>query len=116
MLDDRKAVGRKAEDRAAAYLLEQGFTIITRRFTIQGGEIDLIALEGDTLVFVEVRLRKSPGMSPEETVDHRKRQRLARAADTYIAQMGEKRDIRFDLIAIEGDQLRHHRDFFRPSL
>jgi len=111
-----RAVGEEAEDRAADYLLAAGFTLITRRYTIRGGEIDLIALDGETLVFVEVRHRDGKGMTPEESVGHKKTVSLARTAEAYMLESGEKREIRFDLIAIDPDGIRHHRDFFRPGL
>ena len=116
-MPDLRSLGREAEDRAAAYLLGLGYTLVTRRYTVKGGEIDIVALDGDTLVFVEVKLRLSPGLTPEESVDWRKTKRLQVAADAYTFAMGEsERPIRFDLIAIDGDGLRHHKDFFRPGL
>lgn len=116
-MPDQRAVGREAEDRAAAFLLEKGYSLITRRFTAKGGEVDLIALDGDILVFVEVKARSGRGGKPEEAIDHRKAKRFATAAQIYLAQMEEKPDraIRFDLVAIDPDGLRHLPDFFRMS-
>lgn len=108
--------GQKAEDLAAGYLLSQGFTLVTRRYAIKGGEIDLIALDGEILVFVEVRSRSGKGLTPEESVDARKRARLVRAAERYLEESRETRETRFDLVAVEGSDLRHHRDFFRPGM
>lgn len=115
-MSDLRALGREAEDRAASYLLTQGYSLVTRRYTVKGGEIDLIALDGDTVVFVEVKLRDGRGMTPEEAVDHRKTERMAVAADAFMATMGEARAIRFDVIAIDPNGLRHHKNFFRPGL
>ena len=115
-MSNLRAVGRIAEDRAAEFLLAQGFTLITRRYTVKGGEIDLVALDGETIVFVEVRHRDGHGMTPEESVGVKKMEYLARAAESYMLAAGEKRDIRFDLIAIDREGIRHHRDFFRPGL
>ncbi|MBI3721608.1 MAG: YraN family protein, partial [Fimbriimonas ginsengisoli] len=99
-MPDLRRLGREAEDRAAAFLLEQGLTLVTRRYTARGGEIDLIALDGETLVFVEVKSR-GPRGSPEEAIDDRKAARLSAAADAYMAAMHERdRPIRFDLVAI----------------
>ena len=111
-----RAVGREAEDRAADYLLSIGYTLVTRRYTVKGGEIDLVVLDGETLVFVEVKQRDGRGLTPEESVDAKKTERLAFAADAYMPLTGEKRDIRFDLVAIDPSGLRHHKDFFRPGL
>ncbi len=114
-MPDLRALGREAEDRAAAFLLSLGYTLVTRRYTVKGGEIDLVALDGETIVFVEVKARDGRGLSPEESVDDRKTRRLAFAADAYMTETCEKRDIRFDLVAIDPKGLRHHKDFFRPG-
>lgn len=108
-------LGREAEDRAAEYLLEQGFTIVTRRYKARRGEIDLVALDGDVLVFVEVKCRRGPSDSPEAAIDEAKVNRLAEAAAEYAARFDcERRAARFDLIAVTPDALRHYRDAFRP--
>ena len=106
-----RSVGRAAEDRAADYLREQGFTIVTRRYKARHGELDLVALEGDLLVFVEVKARNAPGYVPEESIGDSKRRALYRAGQQYLAEVGEQeREVRFDLIAIDQSGLRHHRD------
>jgi len=56
-MNSKVTTGRAAEMQAAEYLMNLGYTIITRNYQIRGGEIDLIALDGDELVFVEVRWR-----------------------------------------------------------
>ena len=114
-MPDRRSVGRTAEDRAAEHILGLGYTLVTRRHAMRGGELDLVALDGDTVVFVEVRQRSGAGQSPEESIDDRKAKHLARAAERYMREMGDKRPIRFDLVAIDPDGLRHHKDFFRPG-
>lgn len=114
-MSDLRALGRKAEDRAANHLLGLGYTLVTRRFTVKGGEIDLVALDGDTVVFVEVRMRDGKGQTPEESIDDRKAKRLEFAAETYMLKMRDKRAIRFDVVAIDAAGLRHHKDFFRPG-
>lgn len=113
-MPDRRALGRQAEDLAARFLLDNGYTLVTRRFSARGGEIDLIALDGEILVFVEVKARDGRTGRPEEAVDMRKARRLAAAAQAYLAKMNEvDRTIRFDLVAIEGQEIRHLPDFFR---
>ena len=106
---NRRAVGASFEDRAAEYLRELGFTIVTRRWSCRRGEIDVIALEGDVLVFVEVRARLTGG-SPELSIDPRKQSRLRAAAKTYLSEVewGD-RPARFDVVAFDPDGLRHHR-------
>lgn len=105
-------LGREAEDRAARYLLGQGFTIVTRRYKARHGEIDLVVMEGDLLVFVEVKLRTAPGYVPEDSLTQAKRDSLFRAGQQYLIEVAQEpeREIRFDLIAIDAKGLRHHRD------
>lgn len=110
-MPDLRRVGRESEDRAAEYLVSQGFTIVTRRAANRFGEIDLVALEDDVLVFVEVKQRLAEGYVPEEALGPGKAATLKRAAQRYLDEMGEpERAFRFDLIAIDRDGLRHHRD------
>lgn len=112
-MSDARRLGREAEDRAAEYLIGQGFTLVTRRYKARHGEIDLVALEGDLLVFVEVKHRVARGYVPEESVGDRKLQSLYRAGQQYLAEVAEApdREVRFDLIAIDRDGLRHYRGF-----
>lgn len=110
-----RVVGRQAEDVAADYLLGLGYTLVTRRFKASRGELDLIALDGDVLVVVEVKERRAPGFSPEEGVTEAKVKNISDALTEYLNKMGEpEREVRFDLIAIDRDGLRHHIDAFRP--
>lgn len=109
--------GAASEDRAAAYLLELGYTIITRNYYAPGSEIDIVAMDGDTLVFIEVKNRKKGAWaSPEEGVSLDKQRRLWDAAGYYVSEnLGKECEMRFDVIAIEGESLRHHKDAFRPA-
>lgn len=108
--------GAEAEDRAARYLMEQGFTLITRRLKVPGGELDMVALDGETWVFVEVKSRRSPTAEPEFAVTHRKQARIIRAARVFLARYeGPPRDVRFDVIAIAGQELRHLRGAFQAQ-
>jgi putative endonuclease len=107
--------GKQAEDAAADYLISLGYTIVTRRYKVRLGELDVVALDGDTLVIVEVKERRAPDWIPEEGVDDRKIASLSAAVEQYLLQMGEpERVVRYDLIAIDRDGLRHHIDAFRP--
>lgn len=108
-----RGIGREAEDRAADYLIGQGFTIITRRYTTRQGEIDLVAMEGNLLVFVEVKAKQNTKELPELAVNEQKRQRMSAAATHYLRSIGEpEREVRFDVIAIDPNGLRHHRNAF----
>jgi len=102
-----REVGSRAEDRAAEYLLGLGYTLVARRVKTRSGELDLIAMDGDVLVFVEVRSRKV-GVWPEESVGARKVARLRRAAREYLAAAtSAEMAWRFDLVSMEGDEIRH---------
>ncbi len=95
-------IGRLGEDLAARYLQSQGYTILERNYRCQGGEIDLVAVEGSCLVFVEVRTRRSRRFgTPEESVTPWKKERLLRAAQSYVAERGWEGFWRIDLLAIE---------------
>jgi putative endonuclease len=85
--------------------------LVTRRFKVRHGEIDLICLDGDTLVFVEVKSRWSPGYTPEDSIGPEKARALQRAAEEYMRAMEDERPFRFDLVCIDHDGLRHHKNF-----
>jgi putative endonuclease len=104
--------GREAENQAAGYLLSLGYSMITRRFRIRGGEIDLICLDGDTIVFVEVKGRSAPGYRPEDSIGAHKLQLLQKTAHEFLKRMEENRNYRFDVVAIDSDGLRHHKHIF----
>jgi putative endonuclease len=110
-----RRLGADAEDRAATYLIEQGFTIVKRGYKAKSGEIDILALDGDVLVVVEVKERTRPGSRPEESVTAMKAKRMASAARQYLLLVDEpEREIRFDLVCFDPSGLRHHIDAFRP--
>lgn len=108
---NRRAEGASAEDEAASYLLGLGYAIVTRRFKAHRGEIDLIALDGDVLVFVEVKMRKEQdGLSHSMTA--RKRALLREAASEYLAKVDDNRtEYRFDFVGIHAEGIIHEKDF-----
>ncbi len=111
-MSNLRRVGAEAEDRAAAHLLEQGYTIVTRRFKARRGEIDIIAYDGDTLVFVEVKFRKGVEQ-PELAVDDRKLELLYESAQEYLSKSDiDPSDVRLDVIAIDDRGLRHLKNAF----
>ncbi|MYM69533.1 YraN family protein [Pseudoduganella sp. FT55W] len=102
----QQRLGRQGEDRALAYLLTQGLTLEARNFLCKAGELDLIMLEGPTLVFVEVRQRASSKFGGAAySVTPAKQQRLLRAAQHYLLRHKIPPPCRFDLIAIDNDKL-----------
>ena len=108
-MNSKVTTGRAAEERAAQYLLSLGYTIITRNFQIRGGEIDLIALDGDQLVFVEVRWRTDD--LGEESISLKKTTALRRTIQSYLTSMDETRTYRCDLITVSPKDFRHHQDY-----
>ena len=101
---NRRALGRYGEDLAEAYLRRQGFRILARNLHLRQAELDLLALEGSTLCFIEVRLRSSIAFgSAAESVDRRKQRRIATAARAALAtlHLPYHESLRFDVIAID---------------
>jgi putative endonuclease len=95
-------IGRKGEEAAARHLQSLGYVILERRFRTRAGEIDLVARDGNTLVFVEVKARTSLACGrPAEAVDCRKRGRIARVASLYLARRGGgEAACRFDVVEV----------------
>jgi putative endonuclease len=109
----RHALGRRAEDRAAEALSELGYRILARNFRAGGGEIDIIAGEADTIVFVEVKARSSRAYgSAIAAVDARKRARLLAAAEEFLQFYAPGAQTRFDLVCFDGGRMRLHRNAF----
>jgi len=95
-------VGRLGEDLAARYLQSQGYIILERNYRCQEGEIDLVAMDGSCLAFVEVRTRRSTRFgTPEESITLKKKAKLLSAAQSYVAEKGWEGFWRIDLLAIE---------------
>jgi len=119
----RQTLGQRGEAAAARYLRQRGYIIIARGQRGRGGEIDLIAVDGRTVVFVEVKTRTSSAAGhPAEAVDERKQERIVKTALVYL----KRHDLlecraRFDIIAItwpdRGRQptIEHFADAFRPT-
>ncbi|HET6630803.1 MAG TPA: YraN family protein [Woeseiaceae bacterium] len=123
MTEPRAIAGQAAEERALAHLEARGLTLVTRNFRCRLGEIDLVMLHRGTLVFVEVRSRKSSRFaSAAESVDLRKQRKLARAAGFFLLRRRAFRHhpVRFDVVALDGPSPARYaiqwvRDAFRPG-
>lgn len=105
---NKREVGSAYERKAGLFLEGQGLKILCRNFRGRCGEIDLVAKDGDTTVFVEVKYRKNAAKGlPQEAVDFRKKRRICRAADYYrmLHKMGDFSPVRFDVVAICGDRI-----------
>jgi putative endonuclease len=97
-----KILGREGEDRAARYLVKQGYKILERNFSTTVGEIDLIALHEGAVVFVEVKTRTTDAYgAPELAVTPQKQRRMVKAALSYIKRRKFYQvPCRFDIVAI----------------
>ena len=106
--------GGEKESIACAYLEGRGLRLVERNYRCRRGEIDLVMRESQTLVFVEVRYRRSSRfVSPAETVDVHKQRRLAAAAADYLQRNPSKLPCRFDVLAMTGeDRIDWIRDAF----
>lgn len=98
----RDTVGHRGEAEAAAYLKRQGYRIVGIRERVLRGDIDIVALDGRTVVFVEVRSRSDCDHGhPAETVGHRKQRRVAELANAYIRRNRlEDCQVRIDVVTV----------------
>ena len=96
--------GRQAEDAAAIFLQHHGLTIVERNYHCRFGEIDLIARDGDTLVFVEVRMRSNSAFGgAAASITAAKRDKLLRTARHYLAGAAHLPACRFDAVLVSGE-------------
>ena len=98
-----RQTGQLGERIAAEHLRRQGYSIVATNVRTREGELDIIAKDGETLVFVEVRARRGTGLgTPEESVDQRKREKLTMLAEAYLQSLAEQpADCRIDVVAVE---------------
>lgn len=107
-LSNKRSQGSIYEQKARAYLETQGLKFIAANQTFKCGELDLVMADGDTIVFVEVRQRKSNRFgSAVESIDYRKQQKWINAANIWLFtkrnQSLDTAKCRFDVVAFEGD-------------
>jgi putative endonuclease len=103
---DKKIQGQAGEDAALSYLEHHGLTLVTRNFRCKGGEIDLIMQEHGTLIFIEVRKRADARHGgAAASVTSAKQARLIIAAHIYLQRYKMPPACRFDVVAIDGDNL-----------
>ncbi|MBO5372626.1 MAG: YraN family protein [Lachnospiraceae bacterium] len=112
---NKRGVGSDYETLAMEYLEGEKYQILERNFHSRWGEIDIIARDGDYLVFVEVKYRKNSSCgNPLEAVDARKQKRICRTAVYYLSKngYGDSKPCRFDVIAFEGEEVLHIKNAF----
>lgn len=114
----RRELGLKGEAIAENYLKKKGYKIITRNFHTRYGEIDIICEKNNTLIFVEVKTRRSSTYgTPEEAITFRKMEHLKKAAFIYMEQVKTfYKELRFDVIGIiiqgENTEINHIKNAF----
>lgn len=117
-----KILGNRGERLAARHLRRQGFRILARQYRTAWGEVDLVALDGNVIVFVEVKTRRSDAAGiPAEAVTFEKQKHLTRAALAYLKRFNRlEQTARFDVVSIlwpEGSRepvIEHIRNAFPP--
>lgn len=112
---NKREVGSRYEEAAAAFLQKQGFRVLEKNFRCRQGEIDLVCREGKTLVFTEVKYRSDASWgSPFEAVGFRKQEKIRRTALFYLCRYGypENMPCRFDVVGITGDNIQLIRNAF----
>lgn len=111
-----QAIGQLGEEQAAKYLLQQGYQMLDRNFRVRSGELDIIAKQRDTIVFVEVKTRSSDlYMTAREAVTKAKQTKIRNAARAYLAcNTLSYRNVRFDVIEYytKNNQIEHFVDAF----
>jgi putative endonuclease len=102
MPDDRHDLGTAGERAAERFLRKKRYVIVARNYRCKAGEVDLVALDHGTVVFVEVKTRRQPGFGgPLEAVDPRKQRQVVRAARHFIAAHRlHDRNARFDVVGV----------------
>ena len=102
-MDNKQSLGKSGEEFAARLVTESGLRIITQNYRCSKGEMDIIAQDGETLVFIEVRTRRSSYRGwGEESITRQKARRLQAIASYYVLQQGyiSWPSLRFDVVAI----------------
>ena len=121
MRTEKQIAGDQAEALAIRLIGQAGLQVLERNYRVRGGEIDCIALDGETLVFVEVRYRKNSRFGgAAASIDMRKQQRIIHAAQIYLMKHPRQanRPCRFDCILLDSlndDQQEWIKDAFQLS-
>lgn len=111
---DQRKTGMEKEETACRFLVSQGYKVLERNFYSRYGEIDIVAMEGECLVFIEVKYRKNAEYgAPMEAVTLRKQQKIRRTAEYYLYRR-DKFGVpaRFDVVEILGKKIRVTKNAF----
>jgi len=104
--DYKRRLGQRGEDIAAAHLQQQGYEVLARNWRCPAGELDVVAREGQTLAFVEVRTRRGDRFgTPEQSITPAKQAKLVELAQTYLQEKDlTDENWRIDVVAVEMDR------------
>lgn len=109
----KQIIGNIGEEKAVELLIKKGFSILERNYRYKKAEIDIIAKYDTFLVFIEVKTRKNNDFgNPEETVSERKIELFQNAAEHFMIENNINLMLRFDIIAITGNEIIHFEDAF----
>ena len=95
--------GRWGEEVAVEFLVKKGYGIVERNWRMKPYEVDIIAMKGNRIIFVEVKTRTCLVADPFEHVDRKKMNNLARSAHAYVNHYDIPHEVQFDLIAVMGN-------------
>lgn len=115
-------IGKWGEQVATDYLVTQGFAIMNNNARVGHKEVDIVAMKGDAIHFIEVKTRSNPLDNPLEAIDSRKIRRICRFADSYVRTYNLPHRPQFDAIAVTGDpangvvSFEHIQNAFYPPL
>ncbi len=112
-------LGDKGEGLAAQMLSDKGYVLISTNWRAKHKELDIIAMDGNTLVFVEVKSRSENFWgNPEEFINNKKQKLLIKAAEAYISETGFDGESRFDVVSVlfldSGTEIEHIKEAFYP--
>ncbi len=119
-LNSNTEIGRRGEEIALAFLRKKGFVILEKNWRYRHLEIDIVAQDGDMLVFVEVKMRATAHFgNPEDAVSKQKMARIINAAEAYIFEKDVQGEARFDVVAIissssGSSEIEYFKDAFLP--
>lgn len=105
---NKRSVGASYEGIACDYLKNRGYTILEKNYRNRAGEIDIIAMDGEYICFIEVKYRRDRGCGmPLEAVNFKKQKNIIKVAKYYLMMKGhtEWTPCRFDVVAIEGEDI-----------
>ena len=113
---NKRTIGSEAEEVACGYLEKSGYKILERNFRCRSGEIDIIALNGDYIVFIEVKYRKDKTFGyPRESVNYYKQKNISKVASYYLLiKNAYHKNCRFDVVEIIGSHIELIQDAFSP--